>query len=225
MNISGMERQPMNKGLLLSATGSILFIILCTAAAALPEVTDVDGRSGFIDLGRDILTIDYMEVLDNGVITSGTDYPYGRIWVILYEPIPYENRDLVQDDQWKRNYEIDRFEIPGPSPRERWANDDAVVFRNLGIYDWAHGELDRIVFRIIVEEPSDGSDVLTLMWGTIHEDDSYVTLEYTAWIFISGRPGFPRKSSDGGRNSTRYGSYTRSSRTVSWAWSFMCGST
>jgi len=106
---------------------ALLFLMTGLPAGALPDVYDADDDAGFIGIGRSVLSIDYMEVWENGVITSGGDYPYGRIWIILYDPRPYENRDLVQEAQWKRSDEIDRFEIPGPSSRGRWSNEDKNV--------------------------------------------------------------------------------------------------
>jgi len=157
-----------------------LLLLLFTAGhtSALPAIYDADNDVRFIDLGSEVLAIDYLGIWDNRVLGSGTDYPYGHIWIILYQPEPYESRDLIEENTWNRSYEIDRFEIPGPSRDGLWENNDEVAFRNLGIHDWHEGETDRIVFRIVVEEPAIDTPTETLTWGTIHEDDTYTALQF-----------------------------------------------
>ncbi len=161
-----------------------LFFVISTIlmsgeqATGLPAVFDARDDARFIDMGVRTLSIDYIWVKDNAVTRSGSDYPNARLWLIMYEPEPYENVELMQEDRWNRSHEIARYELPGPTGDELWANGDEVAFRNLGVYDWRTHEFDRVVFRIIVEEPSSNIATDTIMWGTVHEDDSYSTMEY-----------------------------------------------
>ncbi len=146
------------------------------AAHAQPEVYDAEEEGTlFITDGFDILCLDYLEVFDNGVQEDGTDFPYGRLWLIMYDPRPYEDQSEMNEDEWDRRDELERFELPGPSSQGRWGNDDSVAFRSAGIYGWDENRWDRVVFRLVVEEPTEAWETDTLMWGTIHEDDSYNT--------------------------------------------------
>ncbi len=163
--------------------GRILFIltislILITMpfspASSSPVIFDADDAR-YIDEGFDILTIDYILVTDNLVTDTGFDYPYGKIWIILYEPEPYENLDLMEEENWDRSHELARIELPGPSGFDRWSDGDEVIFSNLGIYEWGGNSFDRVVFRIFVEEPSADIHSQTLMWGTLSETASHHT--------------------------------------------------
>ncbi len=147
--------------------------------AVQPSIYDGSADGRFISEGFGVLTVDYVGVMDNCVTETGTDYPYGRIWLILYNPTPYEKMDLMEEDAWDRTLELCRYELPGPSSTGRWADGDEVVFQSLGIYRWETNDFDRAVFRIVVEEPAKDTPVETLIWGSIQEDDTLnTTLEF-----------------------------------------------
>ena len=160
----------------------ILLALVLTAfpltASALPELFDGEGDPEFIDLGSDILCLDYLGVWNNGVFEDAADYPYGKLWLIIYEPYNYEDMDEMEEEDWDRRDEIQRIELPGPSTRQRWRNDDEFTFLNCGIHVWSEHHFSRVVFRIFVEEPTPEWEVDTLMWGTIYEDDSYAPIEF-----------------------------------------------
>jgi hypothetical protein len=164
-------------------TGMILLLGLLlsafpAASHALPGLYNGEGDQYFIDEGRDILGIDYIGIWDNGVYEDGTDYPYASLWLYVYEPENYEDADELYEDDWSRKDEIDRFPLPGMANGGLWLNNDEVSYLNCGIHDWREYDLDRIVFRVVVEEPTADWETDTLIWGTIIEDDTYETLEF-----------------------------------------------
>ena len=164
---------------LLILIGPVLLLLsVASRVPALPEIYDASGDRDFIFEGETTLAVDYLGVWNNGVFEDGVDYPYGRIWLILYKPEPYEKRGRMDEDDWNRRDELSRYELPGPSSRARWENGDECVYRDTGIHKWSEHPFDRIVFRILVEEPTPSWDVDTLIWGVIHEDDSYDPLVF-----------------------------------------------
>jgi len=157
-----------------------LTLLIALTAASSPlsaEAQIYDGLDSdeFISTGSDILTVDYIGLWDNEVAETGTDYPYGRIWLVLYPPEPYAKQDVMEEDGWNRADELARYEIPGPSSTDRWADGDEVIFTHLGIYEWGGNIYDSVVFRVIVEEPDDANAVDTIIWGLLFEDDTRET--------------------------------------------------
>ena len=155
-----------------------IVLLACSALGPSPSsaeavIIDGLGDSRSVESGTDVLTVDYIGIWINGVTETGTDYPYGRVWLILYDPTVYAKMDTMEEDAWNRADEVARYEIPGPSSTNRWANGDEVIYKNFGIHDWASREFDSLVFRITVEEPDNQNAVDTLIWGVIFEDDTY----------------------------------------------------
>ncbi len=169
-------------------SGGILFGLTVITAALLlagpvytaDGVYDATDDGIFIDQGFQILSVDYVHIIENDVLEDGTDYPYGRIWIAVYDPDPYEKMDNLSEESWERSDEYGRYALPGPSDSDRWADGDEMAYLDAGVHEWVEGSKDRIVFRIFVEEP--GYKILTdtLMWGVVEEDDTIgSTTSYT----------------------------------------------
>jgi len=156
-----------------SAFGLILILLLLATPSSAIEICNEADNPDVITAGTNILTIDYLGIVDNGVTETGADPSYASLWLIIYDPRHYADIPEMNEDEWRRSHEIARFQIPGPSTQGRWRNDDEVAYRNFGIYDWASDRFDQVVFRIYVEEPGEGVATDTLMWGVIQEDDTY----------------------------------------------------
>lgn len=158
-------------GLMLIFSGSI--------ANAFPEVVDLEDSRDFITDGYNILVLDDLSIWDNLVLEDGADYPFGTVWLILYDPDPYADMDEMFENKWNRSRELARYQVPGPRSQDRWGAGDEIVFRNAGVYDWASNSFDRVVFRFIVEDPSAELDTDTIMWGTVYEVDTYSSSDFT----------------------------------------------
>jgi hypothetical protein len=151
----------------------IVPVLFSGAAVANIVIYDAAVDSFGIGEGDRVLTIDYLYIDDNAVVETGTDYPYGRIWLVLYDPRHYDIKDMMGEEDWFASHELARLELPGPSSDGRWADGDEIAFHNMGIYDWESDRFDSLFFRIYVEEPSDKYPVDTIMWGEVQEDDTY----------------------------------------------------
>lgn len=157
----------------------LAMVFFSGTAYGFPEVYDLEDYDEFIQDGYNILHLDYLAIWDNLVTKDNPDHPFGQIWLILYDPDPYTDMDEMEENKWNRSRELARFQIPGPRSHDRWAGEDELVFWSAGLYDWGSDDFDRIVFRIMVENPSPENDTDTVMWGTIEEDDSYTSLEFS----------------------------------------------
>jgi hypothetical protein len=149
-----------------------------SAVPAIPQAFDGTGNADLITQGQGLLCLDYLGVRDNRVQEDGADYPYGRLWLILYDPGHYDCRKEMKEEDWAPADELDRLQLPGPSDQARWSNDDEMVYRNFGVLEWKTANLDRLVFRIIVDDPTASWETDTLAWGVIEENDSLNTVIY-----------------------------------------------
>jgi hypothetical protein len=84
----------------------------------------------------------------------------------------------MNEDDWVRSDEIIRVIIQGPSADGKWANDNEMVFKNLGVHEWSAGAKDRIVFRFLVDRPSEDWETDTLMWGIARETETQDATSY-----------------------------------------------
>lgn len=158
----------------LKFTIAVLICLLpCAAGRAIPITFDASGSPDFKTSGKDILSLDYLRIVNNRVMPDGPDYPFGKIQAILYKPVRYENKHVLREPDWRPSDVIARYPIPGPSKDGRWANNDESTFRNMGLYRWSDGDIDQITFRIIVENPTKPWETETLDWGTIHENENF----------------------------------------------------
>jgi len=156
------ENRMINKSATLLLAGAI-FIALSAPVFALPGYYDGLDSTEFINEGRKILTIDYIGLWDNGVYEDGTDFPYGDLWIYIYEPDLYRWADELEESDWNRRHEIDRFRLPGQALRGMWLSGDEVTYINSGVYDWREFDYEAVVFRVVVIEPSADWDTDTLM--------------------------------------------------------------
>ena len=157
---------------------AISILLPAATLCAIPLVYEPDDTGTFITSGQDILAIEYLAVRDNLTTPTGADYPDAALRIVLYKPENYEWRGLISEDVWDRRDELQSFSIPGPSADGNWANDGMVAFRSSGIYTWTDQRFDRIVFRIVVDNPSDIRATETLIWGIINETSSRSTVEF-----------------------------------------------
>ncbi len=139
-------------------------------------VFEGDSTEDILSAGKELLTVEYAHVIDNGEGQWPPHGPYGSIHVIAYRP---EQR---LEPPWDPEMELYETMLYGPhrtvGDLYEWLDNEELTFENYALYDWNRHGLDRIVLRFYESDPGMGrehDDLLAVLVSREETEERAIT--------------------------------------------------
>ena len=123
-----------------------------------------------LSVGKELLTLEYAYVEDNGEEQQLPHGPYGSIHVVVYGP------EQPPEAPWSPELELYRTMLYGPHQTSgnlfEWLDNEAMTYTNYALYDWGSHQYDQVILRIYESDPGPGREHDDLLAALVNRSET-----------------------------------------------------